>query len=133
MRPCVVSAVKSGAVSPMRRDMMLLQVVVVVVVKRKLVRSRRRSRQRSAGNAQAASHVGNDIVDILAADTEANEPFTDIVAAPARAALRRGVYAAETRRFAHQRERAQETVGSGRRGQLEADDGSERQHLTACD
>jgi len=36
---------------------MLLQVVVVVVVKRKLVRSRRRSRQRSAGNAQAASQA----------------------------------------------------------------------------
>ena len=78
-------------------------------------------------------HVGHDVVNRFATDTEPDEPLADCIAAPPGAPLRDRVHPAEARRFAHQRQRAQERFGARPRAEVEADERAERTHLPASD
>ncbi len=79
------------------------------------------------------SEVGKDILCVLDASAQADEPFWDGVASPARPALGRRVDPAEAGRFVDEFTVAQEPFCHSTVGKREAHDGAEMPHLTFGD
>src|SRR6185437_15255241 len=71
---------------------------------------------------EGALDVGHEVRRVLDPGVEADEALSDVVAAPAHAALGVGVQAAEARGLGHELAGAEEGVGARMRADVEADD-----------